>query len=99
MEANEGVLIQLERHGYARGAVLRYLAAAEPNAAAAAYCLLAEAAAEAARPAAPLPAHSFCSVAGHGGGGARAVPRHSASGTQQEQQRSPAAPTAVVTAA
>jgi hypothetical protein len=56
--ADPAILTELESHGYARAATLRYLAAGEANYVTASYYLLAEAKAEAARkllPAKPWP--------------------------------------------
>lgn len=61
VDADEGVLAELESHGYARAATLRHLANGEANYAVASYCLLAEAKAEAARKLMPKPAWPFSS--------------------------------------
>ena len=85
VQADEGVLAELEAHGYTRDSTLKHLANGEANYAVASYYLLAEAKAEAARKLMPRQQHTFSSpVAASGGGAAR---RPSGAGQAPEQQQ------------
>jgi len=96
VEADDGVLSELEGHGYARSATLRHLAAGDANYAMASYYLLAEAKAEAALKASPRPALTFPGPAPRTSGSssstsARARPASSGQQQGRPQQLSTAA--------